>query len=329
MALCAAAFGRAPVAQAITQLRRGMECPPLALKGRGGAEVTTAGLRGRAAVLIFGEVYHEKTRQAWEAISVVLQDERLASEGIIPVLIATRDGEDEERKPFFKGRVMPVLVSDSDRRTFEQFQVVVIPSVVIVGRDGHIVHVVAGLMPRLADIISDSLLFACGKLSEERLSRSIASVPTTQASENDIRADRLAHLASQLAHRGLNDLAAEKYRETLALNARHPEARLGLATLLLNQRHLPEAEAEFRAVLAANPESLDALLGLAYVQTLRGGPELDQAEIVVRAILARSPSHARAHYLLGLISEKRNKPEDAAANFKKASEILLDHADQE
>lgn len=326
--LCAVAWASA--AHGVTHLQRGMDCPPLSLKGPDGAEVTNAALRGHAAILLFGEVYHEKTRQAWVTAAADLQDERLSGEQIVPVVITTKEGRPEERKAFAVGRAVPVLVCDADRQSFDAFRVTVMPSIVIVGRDGRVVQAIAGLVPRLGDILTDCLLYACGKLSEENLERSIKSVPTTQPSERDVRADRIAHLASQLARRGLSDMAVEKYREALDLNAAHPDARLGLAMLLLKQRRLPEAEAEFRKVLAGQPDSPRARLGLAYVQTLRGGAnELDEAERATRAILARNPSNARAQYLLGLVFEKRNKPEEAAASFKKSSELFLDGAEQE
>jgi cytochrome c-type biogenesis protein CcmH/NrfG len=109
----------------------------------------------------------------------------------------------------------------------------------------------------------------------------------------------------------------------------HVSARMGLGTLLLNQRRLAAAEEQFRAVLAVEPESTQALLGLSYVQTLRGGEELEPAEKALRALLARSPANARAHYLLGLIQERRDQPAEAAASFKRASELLLERTDQE
>ena len=330
--LCAAticSLSSASDCLAVTHLQRGVDAPPIAVKDRNGADVTNASLRRRSVILIFGEAYHDKTREAWAIVQKVLTDERLVSQPIVPVLITADEIRAEELQPFATGHVIPVLVRDRDRQAFGAFRVVVMPSVVIIAPDGRVVHAVGGLVPRFGDMLTDSLLHACGKLSAEGLDKSLNPPPTTQPSENQVRADRIAHLASQLVRRGLSDMAAEKYHETLELNPKHAGAHLGLAGLLLGQRQLADAETQFRIVLAEQPDSLQATLGLAYVQTLRGGSELDQAEKSVRGALANNPAQARAHYLLGLIYEQRNKPAEAAASFKKASELLLDRAEQE
>jgi tetratricopeptide (TPR) repeat protein len=326
-AICIALW--AQTAAGVTHLKRGTEAPPLALKDRDGADVTTAKLRDHVVVLIFGELYHEKTQQAWATIQAALGDERLKGQSVAPVLVTAQAGQPDDLKPFTAGRITPRIVRDPDRQAFEAFRVSAMPSVVVIDREGRVVYAVGGIVPRLGDLVTDSVLYGCGKLSAEALDRSLNPTPTTLPSENQVRADRIASLASQLARRGLPELAVEKYREALGLDARHTGAHLGLAGLMLRQKHLAEAETEFRAVLAAQPDSLQASLGLAFVQTLRGGAELEPAEKIVRGVLARNPSEARAHYLLGLISEQRNKADEAAASFKKASELLLDRAEQE
>ncbi len=113
------------------------------------------------------------------------------------------------------------------------------------------------------------------------------------------------------------------------MDPNHLPAHLEYGQLLLRRRRLPEAEREFRSVLAQQPSSTQALLGLAFVQTLRGGKELDFADRIARDILAQNPSQPRAHFLLGLVAEQRGKTEDAAASFKKAAQLLLERSEQE
>jgi Tfp pilus assembly protein PilF len=94
--------------------------------------------------------------------------------------------------------------------------------------------------------------------------------------------------------------------------------------LLLRRQRLADAESEFRQVLQARPNSMQASLGLAFVQVMRGGGELDQAEKTVRDLAARNPNEPRVHYLMGLINEQRGKSQDASASFKKAAQLLLE-----
>jgi Tfp pilus assembly protein PilF len=200
---------------------------------------------------------------------------------------------------------------------------------VIVDAEGRVVHAVAGLSPRWPDMLTDTLLFATGKLTAERFEQALNPTPTTAPASADVRAERIAQLGRQLARRGLDDLAVEKFTEALKLDPHHLAAHLDLGDLLLKRHRLPDAEAHFRAVLAEQPASVPAALGLAFVQSQRGGDELIQAERRVRDLLAANPSQARAHFLLGLICEQRRQTEDAAASFKKAAQLLLERTETE
>jgi tetratricopeptide (TPR) repeat protein len=330
MLAAAVAIIHAPanVARAVTQLKRDMEAPAIALRDQAGRDLTNASLRERVVVLVFGELYHEKTREACATVDSVIQDARLVGQPITVVLATAQEGPLDQAK-LGADHLPSAIAQDPQRRTFGAYQVAVMPSVVVIDQRGRVVHAFAGLTPRFADLLTDSLLYASGKLGADTLDRSLLSQPTTQATDAELRAERIAQLGRQLMRRGLDEMAAEKYREALELNPRLTMAHLDLGMLMLKRQRLAEAEKQFRTVLADQPNSLQGGLGLAFVQTLRGGSELDEAEKTVRALLARSPSQPRAHYLLGLIQERRGKPEDASASFKKSSELLLERAEQE
>jgi tetratricopeptide (TPR) repeat protein len=314
---------------AVTQLKRQMDAPPVSLKDGRGNEVNTTALRGRILILVFGEIYHEKTRQAYDEIDAVLRDTRFKDQNIAPLLITARLVGDDDLKNYPGKAVPSTILHDPLRTTFETYEVAVMPSIVIIDKEGKVVHAVGGLTSRFPDVLADSLLYATGRLSAERFEESLHPRPTTAPADEHVRADRIALLARQLVRRGLDDMAVEKYTEAIGLDPHHAAARLELGQLLLKRRRLAEAEKNFQAVLADDPASLEAKLGVAYVQASRGGPELPEAEITCREILARSPSHPRAHYLLGLILEQRGKTDEAILSFKKAAQLLLERKEQE
>ncbi|MEI8198373.1 MAG: tetratricopeptide repeat protein, partial [Phycisphaerae bacterium] len=203
--------------------------------------------------------------------------------------------------------------------------------VVVIDKAGHVVLARAGMTPQFSDNLSDALLYAAGKLSLEQYELTLHPKAQPAANESDpaVKAGRIAGLAQQLARRGLDDMAAEKYAEALQLDPKQPGAHLGFGMLQLKRGKLAEAEVQFKLLLEQDPKSLEAKLGLAFVQTSRGGGELDLAEQSVREILVANPTLARGHYLLGLIAQQRKKPEEAAQSFKKAAEILMDQVPQE
>jgi len=326
---CAAWILLAPrPAQAVTHLKRLEEAPAITLKDRFGTEINTQKMGGRILVLVFGELGHDKTQHAWDEIATALRDGRLEGVAIEPILIVTQPLRADALRSY-PGKNLPLtILRDEQRTAFGAYRVAVMPSVVVVDGQGRVVHALAGLTGRFADTIVDSLLLASGKLSWERFQQSLNPSPTSAPSV-DVRAERIAQLARQLARRGMDELALEKYQEALKLDQHHVSAHLEMGMLLLKQRRIPDAENEFRRVLAADPTSTAAALGLAFVQEERGGSELKDAERTVRIILAKNPMTARAHYLMGLIQEKRGNTDDAVASFKKSAQLLMERSEEE
>jgi Tfp pilus assembly protein PilF/peroxiredoxin len=316
-------------AHAVTQLKRMSEAPAVALKEVSGADVTLQQFRGRVVVLVFGELYHDKTVEACRRLDQVLREPRWQDQPVVTILVTSQGARPADLQAHAADHLPPIVLHDPARKAFGDYQVAVMPSVVVIDREGRVAHALAALTPRFSDVLSDSMLYAAGKLSAQRFDQSLNPPPATTAPADQVRAERLARLARQLARRGLDDMAADKYRESLQLQPGQAAAHLELGLLLLKQERLADAEEHFHIVLAEQPQSVQALLGSAFVKTLRGGDELTSAERTVRDVIARNPSLPRAHYLLGLILEKRSKPEDAAASFKKAAQLLLERSEQE
>ena len=313
--------------QAVTHLRRGMKAPPVVVNDLDGNEVTLAGMGGRTVVLIFGELYHTKTVEACRLVQTVLTDKRLAGQKVTVVLIVARNQPPAQLKSEAAGKPVPsTILHDVERKAFGAYRVAVMPSVVVVDGKGAVVHAVAGLTGRFSDIVTDCLLFATGRLGADQFEQALHPDSAADRNPEQVRAERITQLARQLVRRGLDDLAAEKYAEALALSPEHTPARLELGMLLLKRRALADAERQFRAVLSRQPQTVEASLGLAYVQTQRGGDELPEAERIARELLVRSPTEPRAHYLLGLICQKRDLSDQAAASFRKAAELLMERA---
>lgn len=315
-------------ALAVTHLERGKPVPEIALPTLAGQPAAPVDWKGRSTVLIFGELYHSKTREVCQQIEEVVKDGRLTGQNITPILIVTQGPSSTQPAADAKG--LPALVLlDSERAAFGAYRVAVLPSVVVVDGEGKVVHALAGLMPQTADLVKDSLLLAAGKLSAERFAEALHPVgATAHLSDEQVKSQRSVQLARQLARRGLDEMAVEKYTEAIKLDKENVSARLGLGMMLLDHRRLPEAEAQFRAALALRPEMLEGELGLAFVQTLRGGGELEQAEKSVRRLLVRNPNQPRVHYLLGVIQQQHSQFEDAAASFRRASELFMDRREE-
>jgi len=311
-------------AQPVERPSRGEDAPAVTLPDLDGERVTTTQLGDRAVVLIFGELYHEKTLTACEDIRRTLADDRFADLSIAPVLIIAQDAPASALRDqgIEAGLTWPVL-HDTRRGAFGAYRVSVMPTVVVLDDEHRLVHVLAGYNPRFETVIADAMLVATGRMSIVEFDRTLLAGPAEAPSDERVRAERLANLARQLAQRGMPDMAVQKYTEAIELAPEHFEARIGLGMLRLRRGMLAEAEVEFRAVLDSRPESISARLGLAYLQALRGGDELAESGRLARDVLADSPDNPSAHYILGLVYEQRGEMKLAAASFKAASKTLM------
>ncbi len=309
----------------VTQLHRGDTPPPIDLKSIEGKPFRLGDQRGRPFVLLFGELYHEKSLGACRTIAEIQRDSRLVDAPPVCAMIVAQQADDATLRKLAADRgVSQLILHDKDRSACAAYQVSVLPSVIVIDPEGHVVHVLAGLSSSFKDTLTDAVLLAAGKITSDRFSSAIHPTSAPAESSASRRAIRLTELARQFARGNQHDMAAEKYREALAIDPRCVPAVVGLGRSAAQLRRLPDAEKHFREALALEPGSTEAAIGLASVLTLRGGSELPLAEKQVRSVLAVRPNDPEAHYLLGLILEQSGKPKDAMSSYRKAAELVLD-----
>jgi hypothetical protein len=308
----------------ITDLKPGDPAPPLVMSSIDGREVNTAAMSGRVLLLLFGKAGHDRTHRACREVVAALESERLADQPIDWILILSKSSRvDDLDREVIEVEPPPTIVHDTARTAFGAYRALVVPTAVIVDRRGGVVHAMPGYTNRFGDIVLDALSVAAGKLSPEQLEQTLRPLPGQPVDQERRRAQSLVRSADQLSRRGEEALAEANYLEALQLAPDLRAARLGLGDLLLGQQRLDEAEHQFRAVLAADPESPAATLGLAFVFASRGGPKLDEAEKLARELVRRDGAWARAHFLMGVVHEKRGDAGQAAASFKTAARLLL------
>jgi cellulose synthase operon protein C len=147
-----------------------------------------------------------------------------------------------------------------------------------------------------------------------------------EAARHNGSKDRAVESALDTAHfwltmgeaaKGLEDdqieLAAQRYREALALRASSPEALAGLAGTLLRARQSAEAVQEYARWVKAEPNSPQAWRGLFMAEAQAGQPQQALATAkrfpaAIDAALAADPA-----YLLGLADAYRAAGDDAKA----------------
>lgn len=108
--------------------------------------------------------------------------------------------------------------------------------------------------------------------------------------------------------------AIEQFRRAVAIQPDYVKARGNLAVVLTGAGRLVEARAELRAALEAAPRDVDLLVNLALVEKAAGTAEA-AIELLIRAV-GDEPTHAMAHYNLGVLYDQRGALALAAEHYR-------------
>ena len=307
---------------------KGETAPDWTLPTLSGETVKLAELRGRFVLLLFGELYNRNSIGAAKDVADILGDQALADVKASAFMVITQRGAGEALRDEVsrKGVAFPVL-RDDGRRTFAAYRVMVLPSLVVVDPEGKTALACAGYPLDFRDMVVDTILLAAHGISPDEFERRRGAATRPAASENQVRAIRLAALAEQLTisgRAGSEDLAIDNFRNAIKLDPNCGAAHLGLGRLLLERKELEQAEAHFRRVRQITGGSVEASIGLVRVHITRGGAdELALADKKLRGLSSRRRNDPRVVYLAGLVAEKSGDANGALEHYKRAAELLL------
>jgi tetratricopeptide (TPR) repeat protein len=112
-----------------------------------------------------------------------------------------------------------------------------------------------------------------------------------------------------------NEQAARDYRRALELVAERDDIRLSLGRALLRD-HPREARTQFEAVLARQPENVDALVGAGEAYQADGQP--DKALPLFESAVALAPNHSRALTGLAVVASRGKGPSEVEGLLRRA-----------
>ncbi len=310
--------------RATNKLKRGDPAPSLALRTIDGQQVNTDEWKGQIGLYVFGATEHKNTRLAYGDLQDILDSPSLKEVKVQWLLILSKSSkpqesvvpESQKRKPNF-------ICRDADRTAFGAYGVIVLPTVVIVGKDNRVVHAQAGYSSRWKDIVQDALRLAAGQISVEAFDKVLHGNSERPRTPDQLRAEHLGRLAVQLVRRGMTKEAEAKFKEAIAFDSDTTVAHLGLGDLLLQRQEYKEAAVHFKHVFDLQPGNSDAALGLATILAHGSVEDMVKSEKLILETLQRRPKKAKGHYLLGLIHERRGEIQDALNSYRRATEILL------
>ena len=140
--------------------------------------------------------------------------------------------------------------------------------------------------------------------------------PTDHVEEGQARAWlALAHLLENTKPE--DALAA--YRKASELTPKDPEPHLSAGLLQERQKEFSAAEAEYKQVLAVDPHSTEAAIGLTNLYMKSG--RLADAEPLLRRLATERPDDAGIHLQLGRVLAAQSKKDDAITEIQTALKL--------
>lgn len=305
-------------------LNTGDKAPAFELPDLDGSSHSSKALRGKPAVLVFGEVYNRNTLSALKDLDRLLNVDKLGESGA-PVVLVMASKEDprkirkELRNVGYRGELL--VLRDRTRVVFQEYGIKVLPTTFVLDADGQVSLGFSGYPLSYSDMVADGVLYALGKIERDRLEAALSPTADSEGGGDRARALRIARMARALSRRDFHDAALERYRSALELDSGLVEAHVGLADCLLSLDRIQEAETHYAKALEISPEVDAAVAGLARIEIRRG--QLDAAEKRLKERLAVHPLNAELRYLVGEACEKRGDKESALAAYKRAAQLLL------
>ncbi len=280
----------------------------------------------RPVLLIFGEAYHQPTQEALIALKKIYKTIGL-TEIDVPVYLILSQAPTPAQKAQLdaKDKARAEILLDKGQKTFGDYGVIVLPSVVLVDKQGKINLALSGLPLTFSDMVEDAVLLSIGRMTREEYESS-RSAPQRSSEQEEAAAkvSRLTGLAGQLMRRGFAELALERYREVLTLDDNYLPARIGMARCFIQLNRLPETCEQLQKVLNADKDHIEANLLMASVEIRRGGEEIASARWRLNWLLTTHPSHPQANYLMGNVYEAQGEKDRALEHYKKAAQLLLE-----
>jgi tetratricopeptide (TPR) repeat protein len=214
---------------------------------------------------------------------------------------------------------------DKNLKVFGDYGITVLPSTVVIDKEGRIDLALSGVPLAFADMVEDAILLATGRITRQQLESSASAVQQTDAQQESVkRTHRLTSLAGQLARRGYTPLALERYREALSLDDTYLEARIGVARCLVKLNLLPDAVGQLEMVLQTDVNHVEANLIMSQIEIMQGGDGIAEGKLRLQRILAVTPDHPEANYLMGTVCEAQGETDHALNYYKRAAKRLLE-----
>ncbi|MCC7147065.1 MAG: redoxin domain-containing protein [Phycisphaeraceae bacterium] len=307
------------LADRLRNLAPGDALPAFNLPTLDGQTVASDSLRGKAVVLVILSAQQHSSESAATAAHEVAKQLRRDD---LTLLFVTADTAETAyfRQQRDTAEVHEPLLLDHDRKLYGDLGVIVLPTTLLIDRDGKLAQILSGYRSDYPHLLNAYTQRVLGMIDDAKL----ADLLKTEAFNHDQPSDKAArHVAAArlLEDKGLLDDAQNELSKAQELDAQNPEVKLEAAWLYLLRKNDAQAQTVVDEVLQAQPDHRRAKLLRGVILLHRD--QLDEAETALKEALVLNPDPVRTRYFLGRLYEKKGDMTQAAENYRQALQRVL------
>jgi Tfp pilus assembly protein PilF/peroxiredoxin len=296
-------------AQAQALLQTGSQAPAFSLGSVEGKDVSLSGISENKVVLVFWSTWSANSKKAllrFEEFHRKYKDRGIRIVGINAdnQTISPEDRENITKMVKDLGITFPVLF-DRGLETFREYGIIALPSTVVIV-DGKIDYELPGLPLVGTEEMFDYLLTLVGEKPRTEV------VPKYQP-QHDAIAD--ANLARAFMKKNMNMMAYPLFREAIEKDSKYMLPYVQLGKLYEADGDNSQAEETLRKALSMEPENVAVMTELGYL-LCKSGKIKDAVDLLGKA--AKMGSYTPSHYYLAYALGKDGKMRESLAAFDTA-----------
>lgn len=308
---------------------QGDAVPPLTFNSLSdGSALAVDSLKGNPAALVFWgadiDTKKERSIKTFEATEAILP---FLDERNVKVLLVNAQGDSKDvvqsTVSGLSGK-LPVYTDDS-QKAYGDLGIFIIPSVMLLDKDG---TVVAGLgySKDFSERLKGEVQVMLGEKSRADMEKELRPEMVEKSAEEK-ESTRHLNMAEVMMKRGQTDSAISELKKALEIDPKMGEAHGQLGCLYIDKGQLEDAKKSLDTSYEIVPDYLPANICDARVRAEEG--ELDDAVDDLKALMFRNARNPDLHFTLGTMYEKQQKFTEAAAEYRKAYELVSKHVEFE
>jgi len=286
-----------------------------------GSTISVESMKGNPVAIVFWgadiDTKKERSIKTFEAAQAILP---FLEERKVKVLLVNAQGDPKDVMDATVaglGGKLPVY-TDSTQKAYGDLGIFIVPSVMLVDKDG---KVAAGLgySNDFQDRLKGEVQVMLGEKSRADMEKELRPEMVEKSNEEK-QSTRHLNMAIVMMKRGQTDSAISELKKALEIDPKLGDAHGQLGCLYLDKGQLEEAKKALDTSYEINPDYLPANICDARVRAEEG--QIDDAVEDLKALMFRNARNPDLHFTLGTLYEKQQKLAEAAAEYKKAYELV-------